>query len=104
MAYILIVDDDADFSSAVATVLHNAGHQTAIEDRPDGADRQFEESTARRHCARCDVSGESYRRFRSGPHDPPCLQGVANPDADCHQISSSRSDLQQEYGSEIDPA
>ena len=37
MAYILIVDDDEDFSSAVATVLHDAGHETAIEDHPDGA-------------------------------------------------------------------
>jgi DNA-binding response OmpR family regulator len=35
MAYILIVDDDEDFASAVATVLRNAGHETAIVDHPD---------------------------------------------------------------------
>jgi len=32
-----MVDDDGDFSSAVATVLRGAGHETAIEDDPDGA-------------------------------------------------------------------
>jgi putative two-component system response regulator len=31
MGYILIVDDDADFSSAVGTVLQSHGHETAIE-------------------------------------------------------------------------
>ena len=37
MASILIVDDDQDFSSAVATFLGNAGYQTAVEDNPDSA-------------------------------------------------------------------
>jgi CheY-like chemotaxis protein len=47
MAYILIVDDDADFSLAVATVLESSGHrvraemstagglQSMLEERPD---------------------------------------------------------------------
>jgi two-component system NtrC family response regulator/two-component system nitrogen regulation response regulator GlnG len=37
MASLLIVDDDQDFSSAVATFLRNAGHQTVVEDSPDSA-------------------------------------------------------------------
>ena len=37
MTSILIVDDDQDFSSAVATILNKAGYQTAIEDNPDSA-------------------------------------------------------------------
>lgn len=31
MAYLLIVDDDTDFASAVSTVLSSRGHETAIE-------------------------------------------------------------------------
>lgn len=30
MAYLLIVDDDEDFANAAATVLRDAGHETAI--------------------------------------------------------------------------
>lgn len=37
MAYLLIVDDDPDFSAAVATVLAGAGHETAIADDPETA-------------------------------------------------------------------
>ncbi len=37
MASLLIVDDDQDFSSAVATFLRNAGHQVVVEDSPDRA-------------------------------------------------------------------
>ena len=36
MAYVLIVDDDEDFSSAVAAVLRDAGHETAVLGEPDG--------------------------------------------------------------------
>ena len=31
MAYLLIVDDDADFAEALSTVLRSQGHETAIE-------------------------------------------------------------------------
>jgi DNA-binding response OmpR family regulator len=31
MAYLLMIDDDADFSEAAATVLRAAGHEVAIE-------------------------------------------------------------------------
>jgi two-component system nitrogen regulation response regulator NtrX len=31
MSYILIVDDDTDFTSAVSTVLKSRGHETAVE-------------------------------------------------------------------------
>ena len=31
MSYILIVDDDTDFASAVSTVLKSQGHETAAE-------------------------------------------------------------------------
>ena len=37
MASLLIVDDDQDFSSAVATFLQNAGHQIVVEDSPESA-------------------------------------------------------------------
>ena len=37
MAYLLIVDDDVDFSAAVATVLGGEGYETSIEDHPEGA-------------------------------------------------------------------
>ena len=37
MAYLLIVDDDVDFSAAVATVLSGEGYETSIEDHPEGA-------------------------------------------------------------------
>jgi len=36
MAYVLIVDDDQDFSAAIAAVLQSDGHETVIEDAPDG--------------------------------------------------------------------
>lgn len=31
MAHILIVDDDEDFASTIATVLNSAGHETSVE-------------------------------------------------------------------------
>jgi DNA-binding response OmpR family regulator len=34
MAYLLIVDDDADFADAVATVLREEGHETQVEIDP----------------------------------------------------------------------
>jgi DNA-binding response OmpR family regulator len=37
MAYIMIVDDDEDFTSAIATVLKNAGHEVSTESRTDQA-------------------------------------------------------------------
>lgn len=37
MAYLLIVDDDPDFASAVAMVLKGQGHETAIETDADRA-------------------------------------------------------------------
>jgi DNA-binding response OmpR family regulator len=35
MAYVLIVDDDEDFASAVATVLGEEGYETATEHSPE---------------------------------------------------------------------
>ena len=35
MAYLLIIDDDEDFASAVATALRKSGHEVAIELDPD---------------------------------------------------------------------
>ena len=35
MAYLLIIDDDEDFASAVATALRKCGHEVAIELDPD---------------------------------------------------------------------
>ncbi len=35
MAYLLIVDDDVDFSSAVATLCEADGHETLVEAEPD---------------------------------------------------------------------
>jgi CheY-like chemotaxis protein len=35
MSYILIVDDDTDFTSAVSTVLKSRGHETASESEAD---------------------------------------------------------------------
>jgi CheY-like chemotaxis protein len=37
MAYVLIVDDDADFAEAVSTVLKSRGHETAAETDADKA-------------------------------------------------------------------
>jgi CheY-like chemotaxis protein len=45
MAYLLIVDDDQDFSSAVATVLQSAGHETAIENDSNGAMARLKQRT-----------------------------------------------------------
>ena len=35
MAYLLIVDDDTAFASAVSTVLQSRGHDTAVETDPE---------------------------------------------------------------------
>ena len=37
MAYVLIVDDDADFAGAVSTMLKSRGHETAAETDADKA-------------------------------------------------------------------
>lgn len=37
MAYVLVVDDDQDFSTAVATVLRSEGHEVALADDPEAA-------------------------------------------------------------------
>ena len=43
MAYIVIVDDDQNFASAVAKVLHNEGHETKIELQISRALKNMEE-------------------------------------------------------------
>jgi CheY-like chemotaxis protein len=42
MAYVLIVDDDEDFASAVATTLRSAGHDAQIMTTVTGAARSME--------------------------------------------------------------
>jgi CheY-like chemotaxis protein len=37
MAYILVVDDDADFAGAVCTVLQSQGHEVTVETEADRA-------------------------------------------------------------------
>ncbi len=37
MAYIMIVDDDADFAAAAAAVLHKDGHEVSVEPDTDAA-------------------------------------------------------------------
>ena len=43
MAYIMIIDDDEDFSSATAMVLKNAGHEVAEEYAPGPALKAIEQ-------------------------------------------------------------
>ena len=42
MAYLMIVDDDEDFASAVASSLRSAGHEVAVELETAGAARSME--------------------------------------------------------------
>ena len=42
MAYLMIVDEDEDYASAVATTLRDAGHDVRTEPEPDSAVRSME--------------------------------------------------------------
>ena len=43
MAYILVIDDDKDFASAVETVLRDTGYEVHIEMDPDSAERSMKD-------------------------------------------------------------
>ena len=43
MPYVMIVDDDEDFATAVATVLRSAGHEVDIQPTTEGAVARMEE-------------------------------------------------------------
>ena len=81
MAYLFIVDDDADFAAAVRTVLQSQGHEAAIETDSDRTSTAFRAPPRRGHPRR-HVSGERHGRVRGGAGHPPQFRRFAGAAAD----------------------